>query len=101
MRVRDGNRGRVVRGDRNGRRVGPIVKDRDRAGGGVVVRDGRRRYTRTYIRDRGRRYAWGPGITFYFYDGHYYGDCDWLRRKARATGSSYWWARYRACRNWE
>jgi hypothetical protein len=47
-------------------------------------------------RRRGVRYSWGPG--FYFYDGYYHGDCSWLRRKASATGSHYWWQRYRQCR---
>jgi hypothetical protein len=28
---------------------------------------------------------------------YYYGDCDWLRRRALATGSGYWWDRYYAC----
>ena len=47
---------------------------------------------------RGVRFYWGPGAEFYFYDGYYHGDCAWLRRKARATGSQYWWTRYRQCR---
>ena len=29
---------------------------------------------------------------YYAYDG-----CEWLRRKALYTGSSYWWNRYNAC----
>jgi hypothetical protein len=36
----------------------------------------------------------------YFYDddyGYYDGGCGWLYRRAIATGSSYWWRRYRAC----
>jgi hypothetical protein len=28
---------------------------------------------------------------------YYYGDCDWLRRRALHTGSPYWWDRYYAC----
>lgn len=47
---------------------------------------------------RGVRYMWG-GLPFFFYDGYYHGDCSWLRRKARQTGSSYWWRRYRQCRD--
>ena len=47
---------------------------------------------------RGVRYMWG-GLPFLFYDGYYHGDCSWLRRKARETGSSYWWRRYRQCRD--
>ena len=32
------------------------------------------------------------------YGAYYYGEgCDWLRRKALYTGSSYWWNRYNAC----
>ena len=49
-------------------------------------------------RHRGVRYSWGPGAEFFFYDGYYHGDCSWLRRKANATGSRYWWQRYRQCR---
>jgi hypothetical protein len=48
-------------------------------------------------RHRGTRYLWG-GLPFYFYDGYYHGDCGWLRRRAEATGSRYWWIRYRQCR---
>lgn len=47
---------------------------------------------------KGVRFYWGPGAEFYFYDGYYHGDCAWLRRKARATGSQYWRIRYRQCR---
>lgn len=47
---------------------------------------------------RGVRYFWGPGAEFWFWNGYYYGDCNWLLRRARATGSSYWWNRYRQCR---
>ena len=59
-----------------------------------------RRYDRAHIRRNGRAYSWGPGISFYLYDGHYYGDCDWLKRRARETGSDYWQRRYRQCRSW-
>ena len=47
---------------------------------------------------RGQRYDWG-GLAFYFYDGYYHGDCNWLRRRYEATGSGYWLARYRQCRD--
>jgi hypothetical protein len=35
----------------------------------------------------------------YYYGSNYYGDggCYWLRRRALATGSSYWWNRYEDC----
>ena len=29
--------------------------------------------------------------------GYYGGDCGWLARQARATGSAYWWQRYNEC----
>lgn len=72
---RDGVRGDGVRGD--------------------GVRGDRRYGDRRY---RGTRYAWGPGVSFYFYDGYYHGDCRWLRRKAVETGSRMWWSRFRQCR---
>ncbi len=34
---------------------------------------------------------------YYDYDYGYYGGCGWLYRRAVATGSSYWWHRYRRC----
>jgi hypothetical protein len=34
-----------------------------------------------------------------YYYGGYGGDCYWLRRRALATGSGYWWDRYNACIN--
>jgi hypothetical protein len=30
----------------------------------------------------------------------YSGGCGFLARRARATGSPYWWRRFRACRGW-
>ena len=30
----------------------------------------------------------------------YGGGCAWLRHRALATGSPYWWRRYRWCRGW-
>ena len=40
------------------------------------------------------------GVDFDLFAGPSYGyvsDCNWLRRRAVTTGSSYWWRRYRAC----
>lgn len=48
----------------------------------------------------GTRFIWG-GLPFYYYDGYYYGDCEWLHEQALETGSRYWWVRYRACREAE
>ena len=64
----------------------------------IILRDGdRRRYDGD--RRRGTRFSWGPGAEFFFFDGFYHGDCSWLRRKARDTGSRYWRQRYEQCRD--
>lgn len=93
---RDG--GERIRGvEPRGRRDGDSRVDR-----GDRRVEGRRDYPRgDLIRRRGARHAWGPGITFWFYDGYYYGDCDWLYRRAVSTGSRYWWSRYRLCRSYD
>jgi hypothetical protein len=70
---------------------------RDRGPRRVVTADRNRRGN---IRRNGRRFVWGPGVTFWLYDGSYYGDCAWLRRQAIRTGSSYWWRRFNRCRAW-
>ena len=70
-----------------------VIRDRNLSGSRHV--DGNRR--RGGDGHRGTRYLWG-GLPFYFYDGYYHGDCGWLRRRAEATGSRYWWIRYRQCR---
>jgi hypothetical protein len=85
---RRGDRVRDLRRDlREERRERRIDRRADR-------RDDRR--DRRFWR-RGARILWG-GPAFYFYDGFYYGDCAWLRRRAIATGSQVWWRRYRLCR---
>jgi hypothetical protein len=40
------------------------------------------------------------GAPYYYGDdyGGYSRNCDWLYRKAIATGSDYWWQRYQVCR---
>ena len=55
----------------------------------------------------GGHHGHGPGLRFYgypfvgygaYYDRGGYGEgCGWLRRRAQATGSRYWWARYEEC----
>jgi hypothetical protein len=83
---RGGNRDRwTSRGDRDGRRF-----HRDRH---------KRHHDRRRIRRLGRHLFWGSG--FWYYDGYYYGNCEWLRRRALITGSRYWWRRYRLCRYWD
>lgn len=110
---------RMDRGDRGGDR-GAVRVDRDRGDRQVERNRGDRgdvrvdrnrgdRYDAPRRRwsdgDRGRRnwrsgrrYNWAPGFAFYFTDGYYYGDCNWLRRKARQTGSPIWIERYERCR---
>jgi hypothetical protein len=75
--VEFGYRERGVRG--NGPRAGVYIeRDRDRR------RHGRRDGGGIYIERGG--YGYLPA------------SCDWLRRRALATDSPYWWRRYRACR---
>lgn len=76
-------------GRRRGADVDVRVRDRDWRGPGY----------RDRIR-RGHRYAWGPGFSFYFTDGYYYGDCRWLKRRAYETGARVWWRRYERCRDY-
>jgi hypothetical protein len=74
-----------IRSGNRGRDGGPRAELRSRD------RDGHRH------RHHGRR-----GVDFDIYVGPGYGyvsECEWLRQRARATGSSYWWRRYRACLN--
>ena len=52
--------------------------------------------------DRGRHVRFFPGAAFFYGGGYadygyYGGDCGWLARQARATGSAYWWRRYNEC----
>jgi hypothetical protein len=45
-----------------------------------------------------RFYGYVPYYYSDYYDSYYDDQCAWLRRKARYTGSRYWWNRYRDCR---
>lgn len=89
---------RVDRGDKGDRGV----KWSDRGDRGNKFDGPRRKWSGDVGGKRhwrqGRRYSWGPGIAFYLSDGYYYGDCGWLKRHARETGSPIWWSRYRQCR---
>lgn len=101
----DADGGRVLRGNRGGRNIdrGPQRTDpgikRGNRGPGYGYRGGKG-HSRDFVRRRGTRYLWGPGLAFYSYGGSYYGDCDWLERRAIATGSAYWWNRYNNCIDW-
>lgn len=47
-----------------------------------------------------RRFYAAPFVGYgaYYGDSYYSGSgCAWLRRRAEATGSGYWWSRYEAC----
>jgi hypothetical protein len=49
-------------------------------------------------RHRHRRIFIGAPFAYYPYYYNDYGEgCYWLRRRAVATGSPYWWDRYEAC----
>ena len=59
----------------------------------VGNRDGFRR-----VRRNGRIVFVPVGVGSWYDDGYYYyGGCESLRRRAIATGSGYWWARYQDC----
>jgi hypothetical protein len=46
---------------------------------------------------RGFRFYGAPFVGYGAYYGGYSEGCGWLRRRALATGSRYWWARYEDC----
>ena len=104
---RNMDRSDANRGDRNDKRDGMRSdRRRDNADNRRDSRSGydQRRRSSSYDRGNrkwrgGTRNVWGPGVTFYFSDGYYYGECDWLRRKAISTGSSKWRYRYNRCRD--
>ena len=72
-----GTRFRAERGVRRDRDRADVYVDRDRD---------RRRFRRGVIIDGG--YGYIPA------------SCDWLRLRALATDSAYWWRRYRACQGY-
>jgi len=98
---RNADRSREYRRDRGDRNRSARSRDRDR---NDYRRDRDRRYSdrgdRRHRHHRGTRHVWAPGIVFYFDDGYYYGDCDWLYARALATDSPTWWRRYELCREW-
>jgi hypothetical protein len=49
------------------------------------------------FRDRDRRHFGRRGVFIEGGYGYVPGSCEWLRRRALASGSPYWWRRYRAC----
>jgi hypothetical protein len=63
-------------------------------GGGRAVHAYRGEHRRYGYYGGYRRYGYYGGV------GYYGGGCGWLHRNAVATGSSYWWNRYYACRGY-
>ena len=57
---------------------------------------GQRYYSYKHVRHFNRHRSVIVGVPVYGVYA-YSDDCYWLRRKARITGSSYWWNRYYAC----
>ncbi|MFN0218254.1 MAG: hypothetical protein ACKVP4_05510 [Hyphomicrobium sp.] len=86
---KNGGSDRGARADRGGR-SDKFDGQRRRYSGG----NGQNRHWRS-----GRRYNWGPGFAFYFNDGYYYGECSWLKQRARQTGNPIWLRRFAQCRN--
>ena len=74
--------------------------------GHYAHRDGKGRYAHKggksdfKHRHYGRYFRYYPGI-FAYGAYSYYDECDWLWRKARITGSPYWWRRYEECRYYD
>jgi hypothetical protein len=84
--------GRSSRSERGGR-------DRDRSARGD--RDDGPRFRRDDDRDVRRHRRRDGRDGFFGFGPRYDGECQWLRRRATETGSSYWWRRYRSCaRGW-
>ncbi|MGI9403486.1 MAG: hypothetical protein ACR2OF_03125 [Hyphomicrobium sp.] len=87
-----GRRGARVRGFRSRRGARARGFRRGRVGG--YRRYGKRRFRKRRFR-RFRRFYGAPYVAY----GYYYGGrCAWLRRRAYATDSPYWWDRYYRCR---
>jgi len=89
--------GRGIRGGRGfrGRAYGSRRGFRGRG-----YRRGRVYGYRGYNKRRYRRRRFRRGRVYGYYGGYYTGTCGWLRRRAYATGSPYWWDRYYRCRNY-
>lgn len=91
---RGGDRGFASRSGRS--EGGAARRSGDRTfGSGRWEGRGDHRGRHRYSRHRGLRIYLGPG--YGYYDGDYDYSCEWLRRRAIQTGSSYWWRRFRDC----
>jgi hypothetical protein len=81
--VRESRRGHGDFADHNGRDSGRFAeRDRDF--------DHHHGHAHRVFRNGVWVWVYGP-------DYYYAGDCGWLLRRARVTGSPYWWSRYDAC----
>lgn len=71
---------------------------RHRGDGPRVGGVGRHRHHGHRHRNRRGGIYFGYGAPYYYNDYYTYSSsCEWLRRRALRTGSSYWWNRYRNC----
>ena len=80
--VRESRRGHGDFADHNGRNNGRFA-ERDR--------DFDHHHGNAHRVFRNGVWVWAYGPDYYA------GDCDWLLRRARVTGSPYWWSRYNTC----
>jgi hypothetical protein len=73
----------------------------ENAGQIIQIKETRRRKPGRSRNQRHNRHNRNAGGHFYFgpdfFDGHIYRACRQLKRKARYTGSRYWWNQYRRC----
>jgi hypothetical protein len=87
--------GKVMRGGGDGGR--DFNRGRGKRGGEYTYRGGKGDYRRGHRYSRGYPYFW-PGVMAGGAYAYGYADkCGWLRRRAQATGSPYWWQRYEEC----
>ena len=101
----------IVGGGRIGGDAGPHFSGGDHIGARGGVRygahdhfdNGHNHFDHDHFdHDHGRHVRFFPGDAFFYGGdyadyGYYGGDCGWLARQARATGSAYWWRRYNEC----
>jgi hypothetical protein len=95
--------GHIASGGRIGVDAGPHFNGGEHIGAVGGPRGGVRYGANNHFdNDHGRHARFFPGDAFFYGGdyadyGYYGGDCGWLARQARATGSAYWWQRYNEC----
>ena len=77
------------------------VASTDNPGQVLQIKETRRHNSGRQRKHRSNRHNRHAGGNFHFgsdyYDGHVYRSCRFLKRKARYSGSRYWWNKYRNC----